>query len=270
MAADLCVTDRDIGTEELQLETLEGAALFNVNETETIYAKNVHERLYPASTTKILTALIVLKYADLEETVILGEEVSGFAYDEQVCGFLPGDEVTMDDLLHGLLIYSGNDAGAAIAVHMSGSIEAFAELMNEEAYQLGATNSHFMNPHGLAHEEHYTTVYDLYLIFQEAISYEYFTEIIHLDSYSTTIRGADGMSRDLEWGTTNLFLKGTATAPDGVTVIGGKTGTTMAAGSCLVLLSQDQTGNDYISIILKAENRALLYENMTELLAQIE
>lgn len=270
LADGLCVTVDDVKKEGVDATNAEAAALFDITQQEVVYSKNVHEKLYPASTTKILTALIALKYTSLDEEVVLGNSVTGFQADEATCGFQPGDVVTMEDLLYGLLIQSGNDAAAAIAVHISGSADGFAAKMNEEALAIGATNSHFMNPHGLHKEDHYTTAYDLYLIFQEAIQYEDFRKIIHIDSYTAEFKGADGTDKSLTFEPTNLYLKNEARIPDGVAVIGGKTGTTKAAGSCLVLLSQDQNGNDYISIILKADNRTLLYKNMSDLIDQIQ
>ncbi len=157
----------------------------------------------------------------------------------------------------------------AIAEHVGGSVENFAEMMNKEAAELGATNCHFVNPHGLHDENHYVTAYDLYLIFNEAMKYEKFSEIIMMDSYSTTYTDRNGNPKTFDFKTTNLFLQGEYTPPEQITVIGGKTGTTNAAGSCLILLSKDSSGNPYISVILHSSERAVLYEEMKGLLSEI-
>jgi D-alanyl-D-alanine carboxypeptidase (penicillin-binding protein 5/6) len=162
---------------------------------------------------------------------------------------------------------SGNDAANTIAEMISGSTEAFAQLMNEEAQALGATNSHFVNPHGLSDEEHYTTLYDLYLIFQAAVSDDTFCTIINTGSHTATYQNSAGETVTAEWSTTNRYLKGEQEAPEGVTVVGGKTGTTDAAGYCLVLYSKDDSGTPYISIVLKGDSRDDLYVQMNELLA---
>lgn len=109
-----------------------------------MYSKNAFERLYPASITKVMTALIAIKYGDLTDTVTVTEDAVITEAGATLAGIHPGDQLTMEQLLYGLMLPSGNDAGAAIAVHMAGSIDAFAELMNREAQKLGATGTHFM------------------------------------------------------------------------------------------------------------------------------
>ena len=175
----------------------------------------------------------------------------------------------MEQLLYGLMLPSGNDAGAAIAVHMAGSTEAFAEKMNETAHALGATDTHFVNPHGLSDENHYTTAYDLYLIFQEAMKYEEFRKIVGTVSYRAEYTDAAGQTKTQEWKNSNQYLNGKSKAPDGITVLGGKTGTTRAAGSCLILGCEDENSNEYVSVVLKAQSRDVLYENMTNIIGKI-
>ena len=105
---------------------------------------------------------------------------------------------------------SGNDAAMSIAVHVGGSADAFVDLMNQEAARIGATQTHFMNPHGLQDEDHYTTVYDIYLMFQEALKYDEFQDIITHHNYYITIPNIDGTSRDITWETTNYYFLGMA------------------------------------------------------------
>ena len=179
----------------------------------------------------------------------------------------PGDTMTLDQALRILLLYSANDVAMLVAEGVAGSVDAFVEMMNQEARQIGATNTNFVNPHGLTAEGHLTTAYDLYLIFNEALKYETFREIIQMSSYQTTYYDASGAPVTVDKKTTNLFLRGDYTAPSNVTVIGGKTGTTSAAGHCLVLFSKDAAGSSYISVILKSDDT--LYEEMTRLLEEI-
>ena len=174
----------------------------------------------------------------------------------------------MEELLYGLLLESGNDAAVAIAEHISGNSNSFASLMNEEAAALGATHSHFTNPHGLHEEEHYTCVYDLYLLLNAAMQYEQFETISHTAKHTASYRNASGAAVTGEWETTDKFLTGEASAPDGVTVLGGKTGTTNAAGYCLALYSRNAAQKPQISIVLKADSSENLYALMTELLKQ--
>ena len=163
---------------------------------------------------------------------------------------------------------SGNDAAIMVAEGVAGSVEAFVAMMNEEALALGATNTNFTNPHGLNDENHYTTVYDMYLIMNEAVNYSLFNEIISMDSYTTVYTDKNGASKEISVNNTNRYLQGEA-VPEGLTVLGGKTGTTSAAGHCLSLITKDSSGNPYISIVMKAESGDLLYSQMTDLLEEI-
>jgi D-alanyl-D-alanine carboxypeptidase len=173
----------------------------------------------------------------------------------------------MDALLHSLLIYSGNDAGIAIADHVAGSEEAFAKMMNEEAKKIGAIHSHFVNPHGLHDDNHYTTAYYLYLIFHELLKNDTFRSIISMDSYEAVYKDRDGNDKTKTFKTTNKYLNGSVEAVDNIKIIGGKTGTTDKAGNCLILLSEDNKNNDYISLILKADSSESLYSEMSDLLS---
>ena len=152
---------------------------------------------------------------------------------------------------------------------MSGSVEAFAERMNEKARQLGATQTHFKNPSGLSDPEHYTTAYDLYLIFNEAMKLPKFREIIGADAYTASYTDAQGNAVSKTWKVGNWYQNGETETPEGLTVLGGKTGTTQAAGYCLIMAEQDEAGKEYISVVLKAENRQGLYKNMTNIITKI-
>ena len=127
-----------------------------------------------------------------------------------------------------------------------------------------------MNPHGLTADEHYTTAYDLYLIFNEAMKYDKFKEIIHMTDYSSAYADRDGNIKNLDFKSTNRFINGDLESPNKVNVIGGKTGTTNAAGSCLILLSNDASGNPFISVVLQANDRDSLYSDMVDLLEEIK
>lgn len=269
-AEELCIAVGDV-TEGTDVDTsgAGSAILCDVNNAEIIYARNVHEQMQPASLTKIMTALVALKHGSLDQVLTATNSVNISESGAQLCGLKPGDTMTLAQALHVLLIYSANDAAVLIAEGIGGSVEEFVELMNEEALALGATNTHFENPHGLTQDNHYSTAYDLYLIFNEAIKYETFREIIHMTAYSTTYYTADGAPKELNIKTTNQYFKGNYTPPDNVTVVGGKTGTTNAAGHCLILLSRDTAGAPYISVILRATALDVLYPEMTDLLSEI-
>lgn len=253
-ASDLCVIDGET-PDGGALVTAEAGALFNVSDGTVLYSKNAYEELYPASITKVMTAILAIEEGNLDDTVTVTQDAVITESGASLCGIKPGDTLTLEQLLYGLLIPSGNDAANAIAVHMSGSVDAFAGRMNEKARELGATHTHFKNPSGLTDPEHYTTAYDLYLIFNEALKLPKFREIIGADSYTATYADAGGNAVSKTWSVGNWYQKGEEEAPEGVTVLGGKTGTTQAAGYCLIMAEQDENGKGYISAVLKADNR---------------
>ena len=268
-ASDLCVIS-DEGSFNPEDVTSQAGALFDLTDREVLYSKDAFEKLYPASITKVMTALIAIKYDNLEDQVTVTEDAVITETGATLCGIQPGDTLTLEQLLYGLMLPSGNDAGAAIAIHMAGSIDAFADMMNEEAKRLGATDTHFMNPHGLHDEDHYTTAYDLYLIFNEAFKYPQFREIIEAKAYTADYINGAGESVSRTWKCSNQFITGERDTPEGVTVLGGKTGTTKAAGYCLIIASKDDASEgNFISVVLKSDSRAHLYDNMTNIISKI-
>ena len=268
-ASNLCVSeDIALGTDMTNSQVAEGAGVFNLATGEVTYAKNLYERLYPASTTKVLTAYIALEYCeDLDVFVTVSENAANQASDSSVCDLKAGDIVKLRDLLYGLMLRSGNDAAIAIAEHISGSVEGFAELMNQEAAAIGATQSHFVNPNGLPDENHYTTVYDMYLIFAKALENETFIDIISTKSYDVVYTSAGNEAVEKTWENTNQYLTRATETPEGFSIVGGKTGTTGDAGHCLVLYSYNPKGNPIISIVFKADGKSNLYLLMNEMLA---
>ncbi|MCR5595013.1 MAG: serine hydrolase [Lachnospiraceae bacterium] len=268
-AEDLCVVSGNVNTGDLQLGSAVAASLFDLNNKETLYTKNPNAQMHPASLTKIMTALVAMKYAQPDLMLTASENVKIDEPGAQLMGLKPGDQMTLDQALHVLLIYSANDVAIMIAEGIGGTVEGFCDLMNEEAISIGATNSHFTNPNGLTQDEHYVTPYDMYLIFRAALQYSLFNEIIQMPTYETVYYAADGTQKELSIESTVLYIKGGYTTPDQITVIGGKTGTTSAAGHCLILYTRDSTGSPYIAILMNAESADALYEQMNQLLDYI-
>ena len=267
-AGELCVTAENVGLEGVSMVNDEKSCLLDIDNSEVMFAQGIHEKAYPASITKIITAILAIKYGDMDDVVTISQNAVTLEEGSQLCGFQPGDMVTMDELFHGLLVYSGNDAAMAIAEHLGGSVERFVEMMNEEARALGATNTHFVNPTGLHDDDHYTTAYDIYLMLNEALNYDYFVDVMQLSVYNLTLtRGSEEVQLHLD--STDHYLTGEESALPGVTVLGGKTGTTSKAGSCLAILSQNEYGAPYVSIVLNAGTKAQLYEDMNQLLGKI-
>ena len=268
-AEDLCVTNTiNSDTEGLYASVAKGAGVFNITTKEVLYNQDIFTQLYPASTTKILTAYIIIKDCNLGDIVTVSKSAADQAEDSSTCGLRAGDCVTVNDLLYGLMLHSGNDAAEALAEYHSGSVEAFAEVMTKEAHKLGATNSQFKNPSGLPDKEHYTTVYDMYLIFNEAIKQEKFVEIISTDVKPVIYTNSNGSTVERSFYNSNRYRTGSVKTPEGFQVIGGKTGTTYDAGYCLVLYSQNPDGEDIISIVFKADGKHNLYLLMNQILSK--
>ena len=263
-ADDLCVTNEEVEYKDFyRHDKFHGALLFNVDTQEVLYSENANDRLFPASTTKLMTAYLGLKYGNLNDMVTVSKEAVDIPSDSSTAGLKEGDILSMEDLLYSLMLSSGNDSAIVIAEHISGSSEEFVKLMNHEAVALGASNTNFVNPHGYHDSKHYTTAYDLYLIFNACLKNDTFTKIISSRSRQTIVTEKNGVAREVTWGQTNQFLNGMRDVPNGITILGGKTGNTNAAGSCLVQLGMDSEGTSYISIIMGATSMRNLYDNMT-------
>ncbi len=249
---------------------------FLINETKqsVVSAMNPHKRIYPASMTKILTAIVVMeaiesKQISLSDTVVVGKRIEFNEDNVAVLGLETGDYITIEELLHGLLISSYNDCAIVLARYISGSVSAFVELMNKKAIELGATNSNFMNPHGLHDNNHYTTPYDLYLIFKEFLTKDYLIKIDSISNYDLTMyRDSEKMTIPLI--ATNAFLSNSFKLPTGYSITGWKTGTTEKAGSCIILeFIRTETDERFICLVSNADNHETLYQSVEKLLNEI-
>ena len=265
-ASDKCIPlKKNRGTKKVDSSVAEGGGLFDVDTQEIKYAKNINDRMYPASTTKILTAYVALKYGSPDQKITVSENAMQTEADSSVCNLAVGDVLTLRQLLYGLMLRSGNDAAVAIAEGVSGSVDSFVQLMNAEAKALGATQSHFVTPNGLHDDNHYTTIYDMYLITNAAVKNADFLEIMQTFSYDVLYKGADGSDKQQTWVSTCQYLNGKTAAPEGIKVIGGKTGTTGAAGYCLVTYAVNDAGEHLICIVYKSDSRWNLYYLMNQI-----
>ena len=227
------------------------ALLIEKNTGKIIYDKNIKEQNYPASTTKILTAIITIENCDLDDVVTVSQNaISNVPKAYVVAPLFAGEQIKVRDLLYALLLKSSNDAAYALAEHVGGSVEGFSEMMNNKAQELGCENSHFVNPNGIDNPEHYTTAYDMYLISNYAMKNETFAEIV--STYQYTLPATNKYpANDRVMKNTNNFVN-----PSSVyyneNVKGIKTGTTDLAGNCLITESVNN-GLEYFTVVLGAE-----------------
>lgn len=227
----------------------DGGILMDANSGTVLYGKNIHEAYYPASITKILTALVVLKNCDLDEIVTFSHTaVNTLEPGASIVGARVGDQMSVRDCLYALLLQSANEVANALAEHCSGSIEAFAELMNAEAKSLGCTDSNFANPSGLNDPEHYTSAHDMALIAQAAFEDPTFVEIdstLYYDIPAGQLQQyPDGWRY---YAHHRMLKKNDSFYYDGV--IGGKTGYTSLAGNTLVTCAE-RDGMKLIAVVL--------------------
>ena len=216
-----------------------------------LYEKNANQKMYPASTTKILTALLVLENGNLNDTVTVSKEAVNSLSGGYVTPFISiGEELTVEQLLNVLLIPSGNVAGNALAEYVSGSIDEFVNLMNSRAKELGCTNTHFTNPYGMHDENHYSTAYDLYLIVKEAMKYEEFRNIVAKPTYSLAPTNRYSKDDRLLYSTNDLIKPSSNNYYE--YALGIKTGFTTPAGDCLVAAAEKDNMTLY-AVILGAE-----------------
>lgn len=252
----------------------EAGLLINQTKNTVVSAVNPHKRIYPASMTKILTAIVVMEAIEngqisLSDTVVVRKEIVFNEDNVTILGLEPGDYITVDELLHGLLISSYNDCAIVLARYVSGSVTKFVDMMNQKAAELGATNSHFVNPHGLHDNKHYTTPYDLYLIFKEFLSKDTLVQIDSNSTYTLTMYREDEKVQ-IELTATNGFLSNSFDMPTGYHITGWKTGTTEKAGSCIILeFVNDETNEEYICLVSNATDHETLYQNVEDMLKEI-
>ncbi|MCF6096630.1 D-alanyl-D-alanine carboxypeptidase [Thermovorax subterraneus] len=218
--------------------------LMDVKTGQVLYEKNANQKLEPASTTKIMTAVLALERGNLSDTVTIRKEPT--LVDGSRIYLEEGERLTLEQLLYGMMLNSGNDAAVAIAQHIAGSVSDFAKLMNEKAKSLGAENTNFVNPSGLPDKNHYTTAYDLALIARYALlNHPEFRKIVATKTFYIPWQGK-------EWDRTLINhnkLLWNFEGADGV-----KTGYTRSAGQTIVA-SATRNGWQLLAVVLKSQGR---------------
>lgn len=267
--SSLCYADDIDYFDNLDLQSLEASAQASTSSPPTLnsraaiimekstgtilFAKNENEKRKMASTTKIMTAIVVLENtSDLSKIVTVSKKAAGIGGSR--LGLSADCQITVNDLLYALLLCSGNDAAIALAEFVGGSIEGFSDLMNQKALDLGLKNTHFVTPHGLDNDEHYTTAYELALLTKYALENETFSKIVSTKNYSVLINNS---SKTI--GNTNEllgYLNG---------VYGVKTGFTNGANRCLVTACK-RGDLDVICVVLGADTKKLRSQDSIKLI----
>lgn len=246
----------------------EGAILIDANTGKVLYAKNIDKHFYPASTTKILTALLAIENGDIDDVVTVSQEANLVQRDGTIAGLDLNEEIKLEKLIYGLMLPSGNDAANTIAVYVARkvtgnpdmpineAIEYFCDMMNARAKVAGAKDSHFSNPHGYHKDDHFTTPYDMAMIAREAMKYEFLQEVVSTHMY--TMEDWNGVNKEEPtkkeiryWRNTNLLIDKNNKKYYYPYATGIKTGYTSAAGQCLVS-SATKGDLDLIAVVFKS------------------
>lgn len=242
----------DTSKAEMNLEITSPVALLMESETGTVlYEKKAYDKMYPASTTKIMTAILTLENCKLTDIATVSKNaLMSVPSDYTNANLQVGEELTIKDLLYAFMIPSANDCGYVLAEHIAGSTEKFADMMNSKAMELGCKNTHFTNPSGIQDENHYTTAYDLALIGRYAMKNETFRKIVSTSSYNLPATNKYD-STDRRFVNTNFLIRESQTKYYYKYATGIKTGFTDDARDCVVA-SAKKDGIEYIVVILYA------------------
>ena len=232
------------------------AVVYDRTSKTIIWGKDETREVPMASTTKIMTAIVMLEnVTNLKEKITVCKKAAGIGGSR--LGLKTGDEITYEDLLYGLLLCSGNDAATQIAISVGGSVEGFAEMMNNKAKEMGLEHSHFVTPHGLDSSEHYTTAYELAIMADYALEIDAFAKIVATKNYTVTI---NGYPKNI---TNTNELLGILEGVNGV-----KTGFTNGAGRCLVT-SVSRNGFDIIVVVLGADTKKIRTSDSIKLIEYV-
>ena len=238
--------------QDLKAKDIRGASaiVMDLASGRVLFEKDADKRMYPASTTKIMTALLALEYGHLDETVTVPKQITKLPKDSSLVPLKAGEKLSLLDLLYGLMLPSGNDAAVAIATHISGSVDDFVARMNQRAEELGCRDTRFKNPHGYMQEGHYTTARDLALIAREAMKLETFREIVSTGSY-TLPAISKNKKRKLVTKDEMILKSSSSYYPY---EIGVKTGSHSKAGQCFVGAAE-KDGATVITVTLKSTEK---------------
>jgi D-alanyl-D-alanine carboxypeptidase (penicillin-binding protein 5/6) len=240
-----------------------GAIIMEASSGLVLYNKNIKDKMYPASITKVMTSLIAIEHCSLSEIVTFSHDaIFGVEPGSTILGGTDvGEQLTMQQCLYAILLESANEVSNAVAEHVAGSIPAFADMMNEKAKSLGCVNTHFVNPHGLHNNDHYTCAYDMALITKEAMKNETFCKIFKTRTYQIPPTNKQSETRYLR--NHHKFILKEKYLYDGC--IGGKTGYTTNAGNTLVTVIK-RSNMELICVILKDDGIAHQYGDTQKLL----
>lgn len=244
----------------------------DLNSGDVLLSHEMDTLIFPASTTKIMTALLLLESGRMDESVIVSEYATTLDYDMAKTGFIAGETVMLHDVFYAMMLSSGNDAARIAAEAVAGTEAQFAELMNAKAAELGMASSHFMNASGLSDDNHKTTASDMFRLVQAAMEYEAFRDVVGTRLFSmppTDLHPWDGWAMMQNSNQFMTYGETALSSPYYRSFTGIKTGTTRASGYCLVLSAESWDDREIILLLFGVsvdEPRAVLYQTASTLL----
>lgn len=234
----------------------EGAISVELSTGKIVYEKNAHQKMFPASTTKVMTALLVLENCNLDEKAKVSyESIQAVPEGYSNANLQVGEEMSVKDLLYALMLPSANEAANVLAEHVAGSVESFSTMMNTRAEELGCETTNFVNPNGIHNDNHYSSAYDLYLIAKEAMKNETFRKIVSTTKYTLPATEIYPNNDRTYTNTNKLIIYNSSNRADNYyykDAIGIKTGFTSQAGNCLISASS-RGGLEFINVVLNAK-----------------
>ncbi len=248
------ITMEDSSLTPPNIQYAQSALLMDMASGRVLYSKNIDDRVFPASTTKIMTGILALEMGNMSDTVTATyEALKSITLDDSQMGILVGEELTMEQLVKSMLIYSANDSANVIAIQLAGSIDAFVEIMNKKAQELGMTGTHFVNPCGSHDDNHYTTARDLAILSKYAMQNEQFREIVKTPIYKIPVTNKYTLGERILVNT-NMFLStARSTYYYYPPAIGIKTGHTSQAGYCLVSAAA-YNNTEFLAVVMNCAN----------------
>ncbi len=224
------------------------ACLIEASTGTVLYDKSCHKKMYPASITKIMTALLTIENANLGDTVTFSQNaIDSLEYDAANVGMVVGEEMSVEDCLYALMLHSANEVATALAEHVGGSVDEFANMMNERAKKAGAQGTHFANANGLFNENHYITAYDMAMITKDAVANPVFLNISGTNNY--TLSKTNKKDAFTVYNRHKMLYKNNAYYYEGI--LGGKTGYTTESGTTLVTYAR-RNGMTLIAVVLNS------------------
>lgn len=268
LADALCVGSGDTSLSGVEPKEGELAGLFDIKEKKIPFSKGIYEQVSPGEITQLMTALVAYEKLDMEQTVTIEQEDVVSRRSMTSCGLSAGNVISARQLLNAVLVYSADDACLALARSCAQSQEAFVQLMNEKARELGMTNTSFANATGTSDENQYTTIYDIYLLLNAVLQKSDLINGMGVTGYTMNYSKANKDTKQQRLDSNNLYVTGRVSVPKGVTVLGGKM-VTSDSENYTVLLVQNPYGDPFAAIILQASTQTDMYERMAQMLEKI-